>query len=147
MTYYPYLIALHIIFIITWFAALFYIVRLFVYHTEAIQKPEPEKTILSEQFEIMEKRLMNIIGTPSMILVLITGISLLTINKAFIYDSWMQLKLFFVACLIVYHFICLNILKKLTLKKSKLSSQQLRLFNEVTTIILFGIVFLVELKN
>lgn len=147
MNYYPYLISVHIIFIVTWFAALFYIVRLFIYHKEAMDKPEPERSILTNQFAIMEKRLMNIIGTPSMILVLITGVSLLGINNQFIYESWMQLKLFFVLCLIVYHFSCLRIMKKLALGQLEMTSEKLRVFNELTTIILFAIVFLVELKN
>lgn len=147
MNNYPYLIAAHIIFIITWFSALFYIVRLFIYHTEALGKTEPDKSILSAQFEIMERRLMNIIGTPSMILVLITGISLISLQPQFLQDAWLQLKLFFVLCVLFYHFICLNILKKLSRQTSKLSSQQLRLFNELATLFLVGIIFLVELKN
>ena len=144
---YPYILATHIIFIVTWFAALFYIVRLFIYHAEANQKQEPEKSILTNQFRIMEKRLMQIIGTPSMILVLITGSILLSINNQFITEVWMQFKLFFVACVIFYHVYCLNIMRKLIAGVPTPSSQKLRMINELATIFLVAIVFLVELKN
>lgn len=144
---YPYILATHIIFIVTWFAALFYIVRLFIYHAEATQKQEPEKSILTNQFRIMEKRLMQIIGTPSMILVLITGSILLTINVQFLKEGWMHFKLFFVVCLIIYHIYCLQIMRKLANGASNLSSQKLRMINELATIFLVAIVFLVELKN
>lgn len=147
MAYYNYFVAAHIIFIVTWFAALFYIVRLYIYHTEALQKPEPERSILATQFIIMEQRLMNIIGTPSMILVVISGTTLLSLNSIFLQQGWMHIKLLFVIFVITYHFSCLRIQKRLAKNTSKLSSQQLRLFNELATIFLVAIVFLVELKN
>lgn len=147
MSAYPYILAAHIIFIVTWFAGLFYIVRLLIYHSEALQKSEPDKSILSRQFIIMEKRLMQIITTPSMILALATGISLLSMHSDYMKEGWMHLKLFFVVCVIIYHFICLRIMKNLSTSKSKLSSQQLRMFNELATIFLVAIVFLVVLKD
>jgi len=147
MNYYPYILATHIIFIVTWFAGLFYIVRLFIYHTEALQKEDPEKTILAKQFEVMEKRLMQIITTPSMFLVLATGITLLSINSAFLEQGWMQMKLFFVACVVVYHIICLRIMKQLAMRTVKIFSLQLRMLNELATVFLVAVVFLVELKN
>src|ERR1700741_263491 len=106
---YPYIFAIHIIFIVCWFAGLFYMVRLFIYHTEAQEKPEPDRTILSEQFEIMESKLWWIITTPSMYLVLAAGITMVCLNYDFlIHQPWLQVKLVFVAGLIVYHFICQN---------------------------------------
>lgn len=147
LEYYTVIVALHIIFIVTWFAGLFYIVRLFIYHTEAFLKQEPDQSILSKQFEIMERRLMQLITTPSMFLVLITGFMLLYLNPKFFYESWMQLKLFFIFILIIYHLLCFRILIKLKYKKSKASSMQLRLLNEVATICLISIVFLIELKS
>jgi putative membrane protein len=147
MSAYPYILAAHIIFIVTWFAGLFYIVRLLIYHTEALQKTEPEKAILSKQFIIMERRLMQIITTPSMFLAVGTGISLLSIHSDYLQQGWMHLKLFFVVCVIVYHLICLRIMKNLSASNSKLTSQQLRMFNELATIFLVAIVFLVVLKD
>ena len=70
---FKYVLSLHIIFIVTWFAGLFYIVRLFIYHTEAEAKPEPEKSILQNQYKIMEKRLWYGITWPSLVLTLIFG--------------------------------------------------------------------------
>ena len=121
--------------------------RLYIYHTEALQRNEPDKSILATQFIIMERRLMSIIGTPSMILVVITGSSLLYFNQQFLQEGWMHMKLFFIVCIIAYHFSCLRIQKRLSKQTSKLSSQQLRLFNELATIFLVAIVFLIELKN
>jgi uncharacterized integral membrane protein (TIGR00701 family) len=73
--YYPYFLSIHIIFVVCWMAGLFYMVRLFIYHTEAQVKPEPDRTILSKQFEIMESKLWWIITTPSMYLVIAAACS------------------------------------------------------------------------
>ncbi|HMU68822.1 MAG TPA: CopD family protein [Chitinophagales bacterium] len=145
--YYPYFLAAHIIFVITWFAALFYIVRLYIYHTEALEKQEPERSILAAQFTIMEQRLMAIIGTPSMILVVITGVSLLSIQSQFLKEPWLHTKLLFVIGVIVYHLACLRIQKQLREGIAKNSSTKLRMFNEVATVLLVAIVFLVVLKD
>src|SRR5690606_6136892 len=104
--YYLYIKSLHLIFIITWFAGLFYIVRLFVYQIEASQKPSPEKEILGKQLKIMASRLWNIITWPSAILAVLFGTWLLLINPALFEITWMQVKLAFVVLLIVYQFKC-----------------------------------------
>ncbi len=142
-----YVKALHIIFIVTWFAGLFYIVRLFIYHREAMDKQEPEKTILSNQLKIMTKRLWYIITWPSMILTLIFGPWLLWITPGFLTQGWMHLKLGFITLLIIYHLACHRIFKKLQNDIPVLNSMKLRMFNEASTIILFAVVFLVVLKN
>jgi len=142
-----YLKALHIIFIVTWFAGLFYIVRLFIYHTEANEKAEPEKTILINQFKIMEKRLWYGITWPSAILTLIFGTSLLHNFIPLNDHPWLIVKLVFVSALFLYHLSCGAIFKQLRNDQIKYTSNQLRLWNEVATIILFAVVFLVELKN
>jgi len=145
--YYPYIKSLHLIFIITWFAGLFYIVRLFVYQIEASQKPSPNKEILGEQLKIMASRLWNIITWPSMILALFFGIWLISMRMFFIADAWMQVKLGFVVLLIIYQFKCQQIFNQLQNDVVKYSSNKMRLFNEVPTIILFAVVFLVILKD
>jgi len=66
--FYPYIKALHLIFVVTWFAGLFYIPRLFIYHLEALEKPSPEREILAKQFRLMTRRLWYIITWPSAIL-------------------------------------------------------------------------------
>lgn len=139
--------ALHIIFIVSWFAGLFYIVRLFIYHTEAQQKEEQERRILSKQFEIMESKLWWIITTPAMILTLIFGTWMLFIVPAWLEQGWMHIKLSFVGLLLVYHFVCQRILFQLKEGKFNWSSTALRIWNEVATLALVAIVFLVTMKN
>ncbi|WCT11342.1 CopD family protein [Mucilaginibacter jinjuensis] len=128
-------------------AGLFYIVRLFVYHTEAQERVEAERKVLSDQFEIMERKLMNIISTPAMLLTLIAGISMLCIQPEWLKQPWMHVKLAFVGGLVVYHFICIHKMKQMRQGIYTWTSTQLRIWNEVATIFLFAIVFLVVLKN
>ena len=144
---YQYILAIHIIFIVCWFAGLFYIVRLFIYHTEAQEKPEPDRSILSKQFEIMEHRLWYVITVPSMFLVVAAGLTMLYLMPVWLQQSWMHLKLTFVLGLIVYHFICQIKIKQMKKGIFKWTSTQLRIWNEVSTIFLFAIVFLAVLKN
>jgi putative membrane protein len=122
-------------------------VRLFIYHTEAQQKPEPERKILTDQFEIMERKLWYIITVPSMLFVLAAGITMLILVPGWLSQPWMQIKLAFVVGLLVYHFICQNKMKQMAKGVYKWTSTQLRIWNEVATIILFAIVFLAVLKN
>ena len=144
---YNYIKSLHLIFVITWFAGLFYIVRLFVYQIEAFHKPSPEKEILGNQFKIMAKRLWYIITWPSMILSIFFALWLLYIRPFYLSDAWMQVKLGFVVLLIIYHMKCHVIFKQLQNDVVKHSSNFMRIFNEGATIILFAVVFLVILKN
>ena len=144
---YQYILAIHIIFVVCWMAGLFYAVRLFIYHTEAQAKPEPDRTILYDQFEIMERKLWYIIATPSMYLVLAAGITMVCINPFLLQQPWLHIKLAFVGCLVVYHFICQNKMNQMRKGIYKWTSTQLRIWNEVATILLFAIVFLAVLKN
>ncbi len=139
--------ALHIIFVITWFAGLFYIVRLFIYHAEAEEKSEPEKSILQTQYKLMSKRLWLIITWPSAILASIFAFWMLFKNPSYLEMPWMHIKLSFVVLLYVYHLACHRIYLQLQNDIVKYSSKQLRIWNEVATIILFSIVFLVVLKS
>lgn len=145
--YYLYIKSLHLIFIVTWFAGLFYIVRLFVYQIEASQKPSPEKEILGKQLKIMTSRLWKIITWPSMILALFFGILLISMRTFFLTDAWMQVKLGFVLLLVIYQFKCHQIFKQLQRDQVKHSSNYMRLFNEVPTLILFAVIFLAILKS
>jgi len=139
--------ALHIIFVVSWFAGLFYMPRLFVYHTEALEKPDIERHVLFGQFAKMEKLLWNAIMTPACWLTLLFGSIMIYMNPAWLDQGWMQLKLAFVAGLLAYHFFTRKILLELRQEKFRYTSFQLRLFNEIATIFLFSIVFLVVLKN
>jgi|SRR5215203_2740670 len=149
---YNYLKALHIIFIVTWFAGMFYIVRLFIYNTEAHSKPEPEKSILQKQFAVMIKRLWVGITWPSAILTLILGPWVMLNgkwDKVLLQDSgeWLLIKLMFVVLLYVYHFTLQSIYKQQAKGFFKYSSQQLRIWNEVATIFLVPIVMLATVKS
>jgi putative membrane protein len=144
---YNYIKALHLIFVITWFAGLFYIVRLFVYHAEAKQKPQPEQDILIKQYQLMQYRLWYIITWPSAILASLFAFYLLYLNPYWLEQSWMHVKLAFVLLLYVYHLKCHQIFKQLQCDDVKYSSSFFRIWNEGATIILFAIVFLVILKN
>ena len=139
--------ALHIIFMVSWFAGLFYIVRLFIYHTEAQEKSDVEKQILSAQFVIMEKKLWWIITTPALVLTLFFGIWMLILAPGFLQMGWMHIKLAFVVLLLFYHFKCQLILFKLKNNVFSWKSNQLRLWNELATLVLVAVVFLVVLKS
>ncbi len=142
---YLYIKALHIIFIVTWFSGLFYMVRLFIYNTEAAEKEEPEKSILHRQFAVMIKRLWLGITWPSAVLTLIFGPWMWSLLDSF--PQWLMIKLLFVAGLYLYHF-TLHALYKQQLKGIfKYSSQQLRIWNEVATIFLIAIVMLATVKQ
>ena len=142
-----YIKALHIIFVVTWFAGLFYIVRLFIYFTEAEKKESPAKEILQTQYKLMSKRLWYIITWPSAILCSIFAFWMLYENPYYLQESWMLVKLAFVLSLYIYHGYCQRIYNQLQINQLTLSGFQLRLWNEVATIILIAVVFLVTLKN
>jgi putative membrane protein len=145
--YYNYIKALHLIFVITWFAGLFYIPRLFIYHTEASKKTKQEADILIRQLKIMSRRLWYIITWPSAILAIIFAIWLLILMPSWLLQSWMHLKLTFVALLIVYHLKTHRIFLKLQKNKIDYSEMFLRIWNEGATLLLFAIVFLAILKD
>tara|TARA_Y100000746_G_C15332855_1_gene378494 strand:- start:33 stop:566 length:534 start_codon:yes stop_codon:yes gene_type:complete len=139
--------ALHIIFIVTWFAGLFYIVRLFIYQREAQNKEENESEILTRQFKIMSRRLWLGIAWPSAFLTAITGPWLLYKFPGYIEQPWMHLKLTLVVLLYGYHLFCHKIFYDQQRDRYNLDSTQLRIWNEVATLFLFAIVFLVVCKS
>ena len=145
---YDFIKALHLIFMVSWFAGLFYMVRLFIYFREASDKPSPEKEILQKQFVIMMQRLWWIITTPAMVLTVAFGVWMLALNPAYLLKApWMHLKLGFVLLLLIYHFYSQKLLRNAEAGLIKWSSNQLRIWNEVATLLLVIIVFLVVLKN
>jgi putative membrane protein len=142
-----YLKSLHIVFVVTWFAGLFYIVRLFIYHTEANQKQEPDRTILSKQFRKMERLLWYVITWPSAILTLIFGTWTLLIVPHLLNEGFMHVKLTLVALLYIYQIITHRIYIKLRGDRFFLNSTQLRMWNEIPTVLLISVVFLIVLKS
>lgn len=144
---YLYLKSLHIIFVVSWMAGLFYIVRLFIYHTEANERQESERLVLQRQFEVMEAKLWNIITTPAMLLAVLAGLGMIYLNPSLLAMDWMLVKLGFVLGLLVYHFLCQRIIGQLKNGIFHWTSTQLRVWNEVATIFLVAIVFTVVLKS
>ena len=132
---------------VTWFAGLFYIPRLFIYHIEASQKPSPEKEILTKQLKLMTKRLWYIITWPSAVLCTIFAIWLLVLMPGLLQQPWMHVKLAFVLLLFFYHGRNHLIFKQLQNDKVRYTSRYMRIWNEVATLVLFAVVFLVILKS
>ncbi|MGG6297657.1 protoporphyrinogen oxidase HemJ [Leptolyngbya sp. AN02str] len=139
--------AFHIVGIVAWFAGLFYLPRLFVYHAEAYEQPEPARTILKNQYQIMEKRLYSIIMTPAMLLTIAMAIGLVTTEPEVLKQPWLHAKLAIVVVLIGYHHYCKRLMKKLAADECKMTGQQFRWFNEIPTILFIVVVMLAIFKN
>ena len=133
--------ALHIIAMVAWFAGLFYLPRLFVYHADANDK------ISDERFKIMERRLLKGIMNPAAIATIFFGLLLIHYNADYYLNVyWMRIKFFLVTLLIIYHIVCGYYVYKFKLNKNQHSAKFFRFFNELPTLLLIGIVFLVILK-
>lgn len=132
---------------VSWFAGLFYMVRLFIYHTEAQQKEDVIRKAFNAQYELMEKRLWWIITTPSMVLTITFGILMLVDTPEYLLMPWMHMKLSFIGFLVLYHFMSQKIMFDLKKGRFKLSSGKLRMWNEVATLVLVAVVFIVVYKN
>jgi protoporphyrinogen IX oxidase len=139
--------AFHIIGVVVWFAGLFYLVRLFVYHVEANDQPEPARTILQQQYALMEKRLYNLITTPGLILTVVMAIALVITAPDLLKEWWLHAKLAFVLATVVYHYYCGRVMKQMAAGKFSWNAQQLRGLNEVPTVFLVIIVLLAVFKN
>ncbi len=139
--------AFHIVGIVCWFAGMFYLPRLFVYHAEAYEQPEPARSILTSQYQVMEKRLYSIIMTPAMLLTIAMAIGLVTTEPEVMKEPWMHIKLGCVLLLVGYHHYCKRIMKKLAADECKMTGQQFRWFNEIPTVFFVIVVMLAVFKN
>lgn len=144
---YLYVKALHIIFIVTWFAGIFYIVRIFIYQIEANDRSEEEKRVLVPEYKRNARRLWLGITWPSAVLTLIFGGWLLYLSPDYLKQGYMHLKLGLVALLYVYQLLCHRMYRQLQRDEYRYTSQQLRFWNEVATLFLFAIVFIIVLKS
>lgn len=142
-----YLKAVHIIFIVTWFAGLFYIPRLFVYIAESHGKHEPERSILLKQLNMMTSRLWYGITWPSAIITFAMGTALIVNRPEWLQQGFMHIKLTLVFFLYLYHFSLHYLFNQLRKGVVRYSSQKLRLWNEVATLFLISIVFIIVLKS
>lgn len=143
--------ALHIIGFVTWFAGLFYLARIFVYHVEANDRPEIECNILQSQYNIMASRLYKIITNPAMMITWTFGLGMIVLNPDYlnpkVSGGWLHVKLLLVVLLTVYHVYCKRIIKKLEEGKPTLNPFQFRLFNEIPSLFLVAIVLLAVLTR
>ncbi|KIG16689.1 Protoporphyrinogen IX oxidase [Enhygromyxa salina] len=140
--------ALHIVGFISWFAGLFYIVRLFVYHAEATERPEHEREILLPQLELMARRLWQIITVPAMILTIAAGVSMVVqLAQLGPLPGWLHLKFALLAGLIGYTLWCGQIRRSQAAKRSGWTSNRLRMFNELGTMFMVAIVFLAVFRS
>jgi protoporphyrinogen IX oxidase len=139
--------AFHIVGFVTWFAGMFYLPRLFVYHAEAYEQPEPARSILKNQYQIMEKRLSRIIMTPAMILTLAMAVGLVSLEPSLLKEPWLHAKLALVAILLGYHGYCSRLMKQLAADQCQWTGQQFRWFNEFPTVFFVLVVLLAVFKN
>jgi putative membrane protein len=137
----------HIIGVVVWFAGLFYLVRLFIYHQEAAERPEPLRIAFCEQFALMERRLANIITTPGMVLTVACAVGLLLVNPQWLHEGWMHAKLAVVVLLLAYHALCYRLMGQLSRGECGWSGRQLRALNELPTLLLVFVVLLVVFKQ
>ena len=128
-------------------AGLFYVVRLMIYQTETQQMEEPKKSILQDQYTYMEKKLWNVITAPALVILITMGLNMLYKNQGLLHMPWMKSKLGMISVLLIYHFWCWRTLKQIQNKVFKYTSVQLRMMNELATILLFVIVFAVIQKT
>ena len=127
--------ALHIVSVITWMAALFYLPRLYVYHST-----KETKSDASETFKIMEKRLLSLIANPSAVVVWVTGLTLISYKAL---ETWLILKMALVLGMTIFHLYLWYILKVFSLDKNTKSERAFRVLNEIPTILLLAIIYLV----
>ncbi len=145
----PFFKTLHIVGFVAWFAGLFYLVRMFVYHVEAFKKPQPERDILARQFNLMQWRVFRIICNPALAITWIFGVAMLFWHGGewLVANWWMQVKLILLALLTAYHFYCKTIILKLEQGAKPFTSFQFRLLNEAPTLFLIAIVLLAVYRN
>ena len=138
---------LHIVGVVVWFAGLFYLVRLFIYHQEAEALEPSLKTAFQQQYALMERRLANIITTPGMVVAVAMAVGLLSVQPGWLHQGWLHAKLAFVAALLAYHAFCYRLMGQLQAGRCSWSPKQLRALNELPTLLLVIVVMLVVFKN
>ncbi|UJF29218.1 CopD family protein [Kaistella sp. 97-N-M2] len=142
--------AIHLIFMVSYFAGIFYLVRLFVYYKDTDEFEEVKKKVLREQYVFMARRLWNIITVPAGIIMLVSGLTMIFLNFGLMKTPWFHLKLTFLVGLALYHYWCWKRvlqLKSLDGDAMPLKNLKLRQANEIATFILFLVIFTVILKS
>ena len=137
----------HIIGFVAWFAGLFYIPRLFIYHIEVEERQEPVKTALKEEYSRIEKLLYKLIMMPAMIFTIVMAIGIISTEPEVIKETWLHVKLFFVVLLVGFHFYCGRLIHQLEAGTCPVSGLQMRRINEIPTILLGLVVLLAIFKD
>jgi putative membrane protein len=133
--------------VVVWFAGLFYLVRLFIYHVEAEALEEPLRSAFQQQYTLMERRLANIITTPGMVVAVSMAVGLLVAQPIWLKQGWMHAKLAVVLALLAYHWFCYRLMGQLRQGSCRWSGRQLRALNELPTLMLVLVVMLVVFKG
>lgn len=139
--------ALHLVGAVSWMAGLFYLVRIMVYHAEALAGPENSRDLLARQFETMEWKAFRIILRPAVVMTWAFGVVMLCAQPVWLSQGWMHGKLFFLVLLTTYTYYCKSHIHRLESRSSTFTHLHYRALNEVPTIFLIGIVFLAVFKN
>jgi protoporphyrinogen IX oxidase len=137
----------HILGFVAWFAGLFYLPRLFIYHIEAEERQEPVRSALQEEYSRIEKLLYKLIMMPAMIFTIAMAIGIIFTEPDVLKQTWLHAKLVFVLLLIAFHFYCGRLIRQLETKTCSINSLQMRRINEIPTIVLSLIVLLAIFKN
>ncbi|SOE23303.1 putative membrane protein [Spirosomataceae bacterium TFI 002] len=145
--YYLFFKALHIVGFVSWFAGLFYLVRIFVYHAETKDKPLEHRAYMQNEFSLMQSRAYKIIATPAMVITWTCGLVMLFSNPALLSQNWIRVKLVLLVILTGYHFFCRTIMKNQAAGIDKFTSFQFRLLNEFPTLFLVAIVLLAVVRD
>jgi protoporphyrinogen IX oxidase len=147
MAFYPFFKSFHIIGFVSWFAGLFYLVRMFVYHAEVSRKAADSQADWYAQFSLMSSRVYKIIATPAMVITWVFGLGMLFLNPALLDQTWIKIKLILLILLVIYHFFCKKIMDQQAAGISKRSSESFRLLNELPTLFLVAIVLLAVVRD
>ncbi|BAY83044.1 hypothetical protein NIES267_25300 [Calothrix parasitica NIES-267] len=137
----------HVIGVVAWFAGLFYLPRLFIYHIEAEERQEPIKSALKEEYSRIEKLLYKLIMMPAMIFTIVMAICIIATEPEVLKQTWLHVKLFFVVLLIGFHFYCGRLIRQLETDTCSINSLQMRRINEIPTVLLGLVVLLAIFKN
>ncbi|GAB4386010.1 MAG: protoporphyrinogen oxidase HemJ [Elainellaceae cyanobacterium] len=137
----------HILGFVAWFAGLFYLPRLFIYHIEAEERAEPVRAALKEEYSRIEKLLYKLIMMPAMLFTVAMAIGIISTEPYVLRETWLHMKLLLVLFLIGFHFYCGRLIRQLEAGTCSVSSLQMRRINEIPTILLGLVVLLAIFKN
>lgn len=147
LSFIPFFKMVHIIGFVSWFAGLFYLLRMFVYYADASAKPEPDRSILMREYGLMQNRVYKIICNPAMMITWTFGIFMIVANPDYMHQGWFHIKLTLLLLLTVFHVYCKKFKNRQQAGNNEMHSFKIRLLNEVPTIFLVVIVSLAVYRD